>query len=199
MDIIRAANQKESASMQVELQARHFDLTEPIKDYVEKKVGRLDKYLPDIHATSVELERDVTRSQGEVYVAEITAWVDNAVLRAEEVNADVYTAIDEAGDKIFRQIEKYKGKRLNRWHGRAETAPSAEQEAFEADQPDGRAAAIERRKRFRVYAMTEDEAVEQIDLLGHDFFVFVNGETGEMNVLYRRKGGNLGLIEPTPA
>jgi putative sigma-54 modulation protein len=184
--------------MQVELQARHFDLTEPIKDYVEKKVGRLDRYLPDIHATSVELERDSTRSQGEVYVAEITVWVDNAVLRAEEMNPDVFTSIDVAGDKIFRQIEKYKGKRLNRWHGRAETAPAAGDGMPELDVV-ARPHAVVRRKRFRVYAMGEDEAVEQLDLLGHDFFIFVNGETGELNVIYRRKGGDLGLIEPTPA
>jgi putative sigma-54 modulation protein len=183
--------------MHVELQARHFDLTEPIKDYVEKKVGRLDRYLPDIHATSVELERDSTRSQGEVFVAEVTVWVDNAVLRAEEMNADVFTAIDVAGDKIFRQIEKYKGKRLNRWHGRAETAPAADG-LMEAEAAP-REGSVVRRKRFRVYAMSEDEAMEQLDLLGHDFFIFVNGETGEMNVIYRRKGGDLGLIEPSLA
>ena len=180
--------------MKVELQARHFDFTEPVEDYIEKKVGKLDRYLPDIHAVGVELERDTTRSQGEVYIAEITAWVDNNVLRAEEMNPDVFTAIDAAGDKIYRQIEKYKGKRLDRWQGKAEPVPNFEFEPEPEPGPD-----IVRRKRFRVFAMTEGEAVEQLDLLGHDFFIFLNGETGELNVLYRRRDGNLGVIEPALA
>lgn len=180
--------------MTVELQARNFDLTQEIKDYVDSKVGRLDKYLPDIHATSVELERDMTRSMGELYVVEITAWVPNTVLRAEESSPDLFTAIDLAGDKMNRQIEKYKGKRQSRWHGRAEEAPFED-----ADEDEAAVHSIARRKRFSVYAMTEGEAMEQIDLLGHDFFVFMNGETGTLNVLYRRKQGDLGIIEPVEA
>lgn len=184
--------------MTVELQARHFDLNPAIKEHVETKVGRLDRYLPDIHATTVVLEREVVRSQGEVFSAEITAWVDKAVLRAEETNPDVYTAVDVAADRMFRQIEKYKGKRLDRWHGRAETAPMSDLLEDEEDYEDEDATVV-RRKQFRIYAMTEGEAAEQIDLLGHDFFVFLNGDSGQINVLYRRKDGGLGLLDPVPA
>ncbi len=181
--------------MTVELQARHFDITPSIRDYVEKRVDRLDRYLPAIHATRVELHHDVTRSQGEVYSAEITAWVDQAVLRSEETNPDLYTAIDAAVAKIFRQIEKYKGKRKERWHGgSAESAPMVDDD--EEEEP---ASEIVRRKRFRVFAMSEDEAMEQLGLLGHDFFVYKDADTGSMNVVYRRKDGGFGIIEPVYA
>ncbi|MFQ5460211.1 MAG: ribosome hibernation-promoting factor, HPF/YfiA family [Anaerolineae bacterium] len=182
--------------MAVELQARRFDLTPSIKGYVDKKVGRLDRYLPGIHATSVELARDSTRSQGEVYVAEITAWVDNAVLRAEEMNPDVFTAVDEAADKMYRQIEKYKGKRQSRWRGRAEKAPLPQ----EWSEPDAEGQPkVVRRKRFSVHAMGELEAAEQLELLGHDFFVFVDADSGQLNVLYRRHDGQFGVLVPVPA
>jgi putative sigma-54 modulation protein len=182
--------------MTVEMQARHFELTPQIREYVERKVGRLDRYLPDIHATRVELSRDMTRSQGEVYSAQITAWVHNAVLRAEETNPDVFSAIDESTAKIFRQIEKYKGRRMERWHGRAETAPVSELE-LEDEESDG--GAVVRRKQFRVFAMTEAEALEQLELLGHDFFVYKDGDSGGIHVAYRRRDGGYGVIEPVPA
>jgi putative sigma-54 modulation protein len=181
--------------MTVELQARHFDLTDQVKDYVEKKVGRLDRYLPDIHATRVELSRDTTRSMGEVYSAQITAWVHNAVLRAEETSPDVFHAIDEAAAKIFRQIEKFKGRRIERWHGRAETAPLTEAELEEETTNDS----VVRRKQFRMFAMTEAEALEQLELLGHDFFVYKDGESGSINVAYRRRDGGYGVLQPVPA
>jgi putative sigma-54 modulation protein len=177
--------------MTVELQARHFELTPTVKDYVEKRLERVERYLPAIHATRVELQRDMTRSQGEVYVAEITTWVDQAVLRSEEQNPDLYAAVDASVDKLFRQIEKYKGKRKDRWHGRAETAPIDEEEEEPTE--------VVRRKKFRVFAMSEDEAMEQLGLLGHDFFLYKDADSGSMNVVYRRKDGGFGIIEPVHA
>jgi putative sigma-54 modulation protein len=182
----------------IELQARHFELTDTIREYVSRKVGRLDRFLPDIKATRVDLDRGVTRSQGEVYTAQVTTWVDATILRAEEINPDLFAAIDLASDKIHRQIEKYKGKRLRRWQGRGaphEMAVPIEEEPPSTD--DG--PRIVRRKTFEVYPTTEEEAVDQLELLGHDFFIFVNAETGEMNVLYRRKDGELGLLQPEMA
>lgn len=178
--------------MTVELHARHFDLTPTVRDYVEKRLDRLDRFLPAIHATRVEMHRDLMRSQGEVYSVEITAWVDQAVLRSEEMNPDLYTAIDAAVDKLFRQIEKYKGKRKDRWHASVETAPGMEED-------DQEAAEVVRRKRFRVFAMTEEEAIEQLGLLGHDFFLYQDADSGSMNVVYRRKDGGFGIIEPVHA
>ena len=110
--------------MDLELQVRHFDLTDTVRDYVDRKVGRLDRYLPGIKVTRVELGRGVRRSQGEVYTAQVTAWVDSSILRVEEMNADLFAAIDLASDKLHRQIERYKGKRLRRWHETKKPVPT---------------------------------------------------------------------------
>jgi putative sigma-54 modulation protein len=166
-----------------------------VRDYVSKKVGRLDRYLPDTKATRVDLNRGTVRSQGEVYTAQITAWVDSTILRAEEMNPDLFAAIDLAADKLRHQMERYKGKRLQRWHDRAEPLPLAEEEP--GLEPAG--LHVTRRKRFGVYPMAEGEAIEQFELLGHDFFLYLNADSGEVNALYRRKDGQLGLLELEPA
>ncbi|MFN2250703.1 MAG: ribosome hibernation-promoting factor, HPF/YfiA family [Anaerolineae bacterium] len=181
--------------MDLELQVRHFDLTDTVRDYVERKVGRLDRYLPDIKVTRVELEHGQRRSQGEVYTAQITTWVDSHILRAEEMNPDLFAAIDLASDKVHRQVERYKGKRLRRWHEPVKLEPDVAEPPEEGEARAG----IVRRKRFPVHPMTEDEAVDQLELLGHDFFLFHNADSGIINVLYRRKDGQLGLIQPEPA
>jgi putative sigma-54 modulation protein len=180
--------------MDVELMAHHVELTEPVRAYVDRKIGRLDRYLPDISTTRVDLRRGVTHSMGDVFTAQVTAWVNGTVLRAEEMNADLYAAIDLAAEKIHRQIQRYKGKRLHRRHDRHEPVPAATAPEEAAEEPAP--ATISRRKRFPIYSMTEAEASEQFDLLGHDFFLFRNADTGEFNVLYRRRDGQLGLIEP---
>jgi putative sigma-54 modulation protein len=178
--------------MELELQVRHFDLTDTVRDYVDRKVGRLDRFLPDIKATRVELGRGIRRSQGEVYTAQVTAWVDSSILRVEEMNADLFAAIDVASEKLHRQIERYKGKRR---HHRHETrpAPVEAEEAVEAP------TMIVRRKRFQLRPMSEDEAIDQLELLGHDFFLYVEDATGAVNLVYRRKDGQLGLIETARA
>lgn len=179
--------------MDVELSAKHFELTDAVRRYVERKVGRLDRYLPDIKATRVELSKVSIRSRGDVYAAQVTAFVDRAVLRAEEVNADLFAAIDLSADKMHRQIERYKGKRQRRWTGRAAPAVGETLEELPAEEPTP---PIVRRKRFKLFPMTEGEAAEQLELLGHDFFMFLNADTGDINVLYRRRDGQLGLLEP---
>jgi len=174
--------------MELELQVRHFDLTDTVRDYVERKVGRLDRFLPDIKATRVELGRGMRRSQGEVYTAQVTTWVDSSILRVEEMNADLFAAIDLASDKLHRQIERYKGKRRHRRHEATRTPA-------EVEEPGELRTVIVRRKRFQLLPMSEDEAVDQLELLGHDFFLYVEPDSGAVNLVYRRKDGQLGLIE----
>jgi putative sigma-54 modulation protein len=180
--------------MEIELLARRVELSDKVRDYVDKKIGRLDRYLPDIKATRVELSHGVKRSRGEVYKAQITIWVDSAVLRAEEMEGELFTAIDLASDKLHRQIERFRGKRLDRWHD-GDRVASEELPELDVEE-DG---AVVRRKRFAMHPMDEQEAIEQLDLLGHDFFLYMNGATGEVNVVYRRKDGGYGLIEPVLA
>lgn len=188
--------------MDLELTTRDVPLTDTIRDYVERKIGRLDRYLPDVRTIRVELRHGVKRSMGDAYTVQVTAWVGRTVLRAEETNADLFAAIDLASDKLQRQAERYKGKRVDRWHGHGHAAPPSELEAIlepEIDEDESVAERIVRRKRFELYAMSEEEAVDQLELLGHDFFVYRDGDTGSVNVLYRRKDGGLGLIEPLEA
>lgn len=185
--------------MNVELQARHFDLKPPMREYVDKKVGRLDRYLPDIKAIRVDLDHGMRRSLGEIYTAQITTWVDGTILRAEEMDHDLYAAIDNASDKLHRQIERYKGRRLGRWHDH--TKPLSEVAAPEVVEDDDEESAahvghVVRRKRYGILPMSEGEAIEQLNLLGHDFFMFMNVDSGDVNVIYRRKDGNFGLIQP---
>jgi len=178
--------------MEVELHARHVELSDRIREHVDRKIGRLDRYLPDLRGARVDLVHGQKRSRGEVYTAQVTAFVNGGVLRAEEMDQDVYAAIDLASVKLHRQIERYRGKRLDRWHDH----PRPELPPEEDLDPDEVKHAVVRRKRFPLHEMDEFEAIEQLNLVAHDFFVFVNGTTGLVNVLYRRKDGGYGLIDP---
>ncbi len=191
--------------MEIELQARHLDMNPAVRDYVNKKVGRLDRYLPDIKAIRVDLDHGMRRTKGEIYTAQITTWVDSTILRAEEMDHDLFAAIDMAADKLHRQVERYKGRRLDRWHDHAKPLgePAAPVEYAETEETveaaAGEAGHVVRRKRYSVFPMSEAEAVEQLNLLGHDFFLFMNADNGHVNVVYRRKDGNYGLIQPVVA
>lgn len=189
-------------AVEVQIQARDITVTPHLRDYIEKKVSKLDRYLPTISEARMDLaEVKSARSAADRQVAQLTVHTRGVVLRAEERKDDIFAAVDAVLDKINRQIERYKGKR---WRGRGNGAtadtisPAEELEApsvdlLEADEPE----TIVRRKQFIVTPMNEAEAIEQMQLLGHDnFFVFYNADTNHINVLYRRHNGNFGLIEP---
>lgn len=180
--------------MEIELLARHVELSDEVREYVDKKIGRLDRYLPDIKATRVELSHGTQRSRGEVHRVQITTWVDATVLRAEEMEGDLFAAIDLASDKLHRQIERYRGRRLDRWHDGDRLPPEPDDDLAATDPVD-----VVRRKRFAMHPMDEAEAIDQLALLGHDFYLFMNDDTGLVNVVYRRKDGGYGLIEPVLA
>jgi len=178
--------------MQLIIQGKNIEITDRLQEYVEKKVGKLDRYLPTITEARMELSVEGARSAKDRQVAQLTVRTRGTLLRAEERSADMFTTIDAIVDKMYRQIIRYKGKRYGRGRGPGETPPVAELELEEEEAPSR----IVRTKRFQVIPMDEEEAIEQMELLGHDFFVFFNVNTNEMNVLYRRKDGNYGLIEP---
>lgn len=179
--------------MELTIVARNLTISDTIRAYIEKRIGRLDRYLPTISEGRVELSTQNTRSAGELHTAQLTVRVGGTILRAEERSPDLFASIDSVLDKMCKQIARFKGKRH---HSR--TRPRAEavlipEEYEEEELEEGR---IVRRKRFPMHPMSEEEAIEQMELLGHDFFVFYNAETAEVNVLYRRKDGDYGLIEP---
>jgi putative sigma-54 modulation protein len=186
--------------MQLILKGKNVEITDWLRQYVEKKVNKLDRYLPDIHEARVELSVQKTRSSQDRQVAQLTVRSNGAILRAEERTDDMFAAIDAVVDKMHRQIARYKGKRIDRWQGQRPyrsdvESPPVEEEVME-ELAEAQVRRIVRVKRFAVSPMDEEEAIEQMELLGHDFFVFFNPNTGTLNVLYRRKDGNYGLLEP---
>lgn len=186
-----ACQERGDPLMELIIRGRNIGISDYLRQYVERKIGKLDRYLPDITEARVELATETTRSAGEVQIAQVTVRVDGTLLRGEERSPDMFTSIDAVLDKIYRQIARYKGKRQDRWRGRGERLPIPSEELEEEPERE-----IVRRKQFRTYPMSEEEAIEQMELLGHDFFVFYNADTGEVNVLYRRRDGHYGLIEP---
>lgn len=180
----------------VDIQARNMELTDRIHEYVSKKLEKLDRHLPQVEDIRVELTYfKSARSATDRYTAEVTARGKNLLLRAEERADDLRAAFDDALDKMDRQIERHKGKH---YRGRGDGRSASEVAEEIIDEETGELAPlIARRKKFELVPMTEDEAVMQMRELGHDnFFVFYNAQTSKINVLYRRRNGSYGLIEP---
>jgi ribosomal subunit interface protein len=170
------------------IHGKKLEVTEPIRSYIESKIGRLDKYFEnsdDITATVV------VRIRGIDQVVEVTIPIHKITLRAEENHSDLYAAIDTVSDKLERQIRKNKT-RMNRRHAKGE--PTGINLAFD-DYRDEEEALIVKRKEIEAKPMSEEEAILQMNMLGHDFFVFKNAATGEIDVLYKRKDGQYGIIE----
>ena len=183
-------------SNKVEVQARNIRLTEKIEEYVKKKAGNLDHYLPTIEEVRVELAHyKAARNANDRNAAQITAHGKGFVLRTEERADEALAAFDTAIDNMQRQIERYKGKHF---HGREDGRSAAEVAEDIIDDETGELSPlVARRKKFVLYPMSEDEATVQMRNLGHDnFFIFYNVETSKINVLYRRRNGSYGLIEP---
>jgi len=172
----------------------NVEVTPALQDYAEKKLSRLEKYF---NGTSQDLTVQVTlRVVRNEHVVEVTVPVPSFLLRAEVKHGDMYAAIDLAVDKLERQVRKYKT-RVNRKARQMAPAngavPTREEEL---DEIDDSSYEIVRTKRFNLKPMDVDEAILQMDMLGHNFFVFTNTETGQVNVVYKRQDGKYGLIEP---
>jgi putative sigma-54 modulation protein len=185
--------------MELEIRGKKLQLSKAVETYVSKKMGKLSHLLPSIVETKVEVSKEKAKSPTNRYVVQVTVKSNGVLIRAEERQADVYAAIDAADDVIRKQIGRFKGKyylkdRRAARH-RKELATPVEAEAEEKKTPD----VIVKAKRFPIKLMTVVEASVQMELLGHDFFIFLNADTNSFNVLYRRKDGYYGLIEPEVA
>jgi putative sigma-54 modulation protein len=182
--------------MNLDIHGRNLAISSRIQTYVERKVGRLDRYMPDITEVRVDLGEEKSNRAGNRMTAQITVrHKRGTILRAEERTNDLFAAVDAVVDKIYRQIERYKGKRKRRGDDPQEDF-AAYETAIDLEEDEFDTGNVIRRKRFSIIPMNEEEAVEQMELLGHDFFVFMNAETGGVNVIYQRKDGNYGLLEP---
>ena len=176
--------------MAVTVRGRNVEITPPLKDYVSKRVGKISKYFETLD----EITAILTVEKGR-HIVEVTVPLNGMLLRGEEATADMYTSIDLVIEKLEKQIEKYKTKLSRKLrHGayKMVEAPMAGAAAGDA----GDESRVVKTKRFAVKPMAVDEAIMQMNLINHDFFVFTNSETEDVNVIYRRKDGNYGLIEP---
>ncbi len=179
--------------MKMIVKGRHMEITPAIREYAEEKIGRTAKILDHmIMSAEVELQVEKNPSIQNGHVAEVTVYTKGHVIRAREASSDMYAAIDLVSEKLERQVRKYKTKIIDR-HTKA--APIAEITAALSEESE-REPEIVKTKVLEVKPMSAEEAILQLELLGHDFFVFSSAETEEINVLYRRTDGDYGLIEP---
>ncbi len=191
--------------MEVRLRTLDVPLTPALEQYIRAKIAKLDRIHARVADARFELRSERQRSGGEQFVAQFTITTSSAILRAEHRNRDIHLAIDGAIDHMTGQIKRFRKKQiLSRRRSRATTQAdgTAALEATAEDlsgpemEEDELSPSVVRRKRFTVYPMSEEEAIEQMELLGHDFFVFFNPADDQINVLYRRKDGRYGLIQP---
>lgn len=191
--------------MEIEIRGKKLQLSKAVENYASKKMAKLTRVLPSIVETKVEISKEKAKSPTNRYVVQVTVKSDGVLIRAEERQADVYAAIDAADDVIRKQIGRFKGKYYlrNRRAARQRkelgvpvlAAIAGEVEPELERVPD----VIVKAKRFPIKLMSVEEASVQMELLGHDFFIFLNADNNSFNVLYRRKDGAYGLIEPEVA
>jgi putative sigma-54 modulation protein len=195
--------------MQLQVSGRNLDITEPIREYAERKLARIERHLTEDTRVDLELAIERNRSISANQHAELTVWTKGPVLRAHEYAEDMYAAIDLAVDKLDRQVRRYRERRRHwRPHHQARDMEallplSAADEAASAEQANGAEQelpipTIVKTKRFNMKPMHPDEAALQLELVGHEFYVFLNAESDAVAVIYRRRDGNLGVIEPVP-
>jgi putative sigma-54 modulation protein len=184
--------------MKYNIRGQRMEVTDALRDYVSKKLGRLERYFEATPESDVQVTLSVTKGQ---HVIEVTIPLPGVILRAEERSDDMYASIDDVVDKLERQIRKHKTK-LNRKFRQIETGRLFKEEAGAGR--NGAAVALHqdeepwelvRTKRFAMKPMDVEEAILQMNMVGHNFYVFSNADTKEVNVVYRRHDGRYGLIE----
>ncbi|KGX86178.1 ribosome hibernation-promoting factor, HPF/YfiA family [Pontibacillus litoralis] len=181
--------------MKYNIRGENIEVTAALREYVEKKIGKLNRYFEEEPSSDVHVNLSVYNDEQKI---EVTIPMKNLLLRAEEQHLDLYAAIDLVIDKLERQIRKHKTKvnrKFRQDHAAKYVFAQMEGDGTEgSDHPDE--VEIVRNKRFDLKPMDSEEAILQMDMLGHSFFVFRNMETDTTNVVYRRRDGRYGLIEP---
>ena len=187
--------------MEMEIRGKKLQLSSAVEAYVTKKMTKLSHLLPSIVETKVEISKEKAKSPTNRYVVQLTVNCNGVLIRAEERQADVYAAIDAADDVMRKQISRYKGKYYlrNRRAARQRKEQEVPVQVEMVERKEKATGVVVRAKRFPIKIMTVEEASLQMELLGHDFFIFLNAETNSFSVLYRRKDGKYGMIEPEVA
>ncbi len=195
--------------MDVQIKTRDIKMTDGLQEYIDNRLERLGRVQEPVIDAVLELRGEKHRSGGEMTIAQFTIRTKKTILRTEEKDHDPHVAIDQSVDRMERQIRRYRDKKIfvprrrRRAHAeQAEQVDLAADEVFdvldegEGEEQDWEPRTPVRHKRFSVLPMDETEAIEQMELLGHDFFVFFNPDDGQINVLYLRHDGEYGVIQP---
>ena len=172
--------------MNIIVTGRHLEVTPALKKYAEDKIKKFSRYLSNISEAIITLSIEKYRHKVEVLLK-----VNGVLIQAEGITGEIYSSIDEVVEKLERQVKKYKEKLVS--HRKGEAKASVVQSQSPMGEESGR---IIKNKKFELKPMSPDEAALQMELLDKAFFVFTNDSSGDINVIYRRKDGNFGLIEP---
>ena len=173
--------------MKIIISGKNIEITEGLKTAVQDKIGKLDKYFSEDTVAKVILSVEKERQK-----IEVTIPMKGSIIRSEQVSNDMYVSIDLVKEILERQLKKYKKKLTDK----KQNALSFSQAFLEKDEEEDEEIKVVRTKRFDIKPMYPEDACIQMELLGHDFFVFCNAETDQVNVVYKRKGNSYGLIEP---
>jgi len=176
--------------VRLQVKGKNVEVSDSIREYAEQKLGKLERQLHETTLVEVELAVERNPSISANQVAEATIFTKGPVLRARESSSDMKASIDQLTEKLMRQVKHYRDRRNPR-HARG-GGPAAEGATVQ-NEPVG---TIVKTKQFAVKPVSPEEAVLQLELIGHDFFVFQNGDSGDVNVIYKRRDGGYGLIEP---
>lgn len=178
--------------MRLQVKGKNVEVSDSIRSYAEQKLSKLERQLHELTRVELELAVEKNPSIAANQVAEGTVWTKGPVLRAREASTDMKASIDQLTEKLLRQVNHYRDRRNRRVQRNNAVTHGGAPVALEETGPQ-----IVKTKQFAVKPMTAEEAVLQLELIGHDFFVFRNSESGDVNVVYRRDAGGYGHIEPS--
>ncbi len=181
--------------MQLTITGKNMNVSERTEKFVRQKMERLDRHLSEPVEAHVELSTQNTKDVNQRQIVQVTMFKNGTIIRAEERSSDMRAAVDAVVDKLDKQIRRYKDKQVRKRRtaaGISEVVAEQQAEA-EAAEPEP---VIVRTKKFRVAPMSAHEAIDQMELLGHSFYLFLNQASDELNVVYRRDDGNFGVLEP---
>lgn len=192
-------------NMKLVIHGKNIEITDAIREYVHQKIEKAVSHFQNL-TTEVDVHLSVARNPriSPKQAAEVTIYANGSVIRAEESSESLYASIDLVADKIARQLRKYKERRQDKkTHAQSKTGAGAEEQPVVSDLIGDRTpelpSEVVRTKYFAMPPMTIEEALEQLQMVGHDFYMFCNAETGEINVIYERNHGGYGVIQPRNA
>jgi len=182
--------------MRLQVKGRNVEVGDSLRRYAEEKLGRLERQLADPVQVELELSLEHNPSIAANHIAEATIWTKGPTLRAQERSIAFESSIDQLVDKLERQVKRYREKRSPRGSARRANGHAPSEPQFSAEQLERM---VVKSKQFELRPMSAEEATLQLELVGHDFFVFENENSGATNIVYRRRDGGYGHIEPQAA